>query len=122
MLQFGETTLYQENNLCVPEHAKIIVEDASDTRYRAMLLELVLGVAVQDQDQINLIMQLDAEDQMIVASAINHVMGGQKEREESGEEDSLNKSMENSESNDFGQNERSDNNTVRFEKKNEEKK
>ena len=53
--------------------------DKSDIEYSTIMLELVLGVAVQDQQQINLIMQLEADDQMVVAAAISHV---QREREE----------------------------------------
>ena len=85
--------------------------DKSDIEYSTIMLELVLGVAVQDQQQINLIMQLEADDQMVVAAAISHV---QREREEGVCLDSV---LEDSRVSDSG-NER---NTVRLksEKKNE---
>jgi len=76
--------------------------DSSDTEYSVMLLELVLEVAVKDEKQISLIMQLEAEDQMTVAAAISHV-------------------QRDLDSGDFGQNERVGNDTSTPEKQPQEK-
>lgn len=83
------TDEFSNSSLILPEHGKFIIEDESDVQHRAMLLQLILGIAVNQPEQVTLIMGLEPEDQGIVAACINHLMAGQIDKSEISPEDQL---------------------------------
>ena len=71
------TPEFLANYLLLPKHVKEIVENPEEIQLRCMLLQLVLGVAVNNMDQVNIIMNLPVEDQAVVAGSIGNLQSGQ---------------------------------------------